>query len=494
MNRKISKVLCLLAVICLTMSIWSLGGCKTDNLTLSVNIADAGTVTGNGYYETDEDVSIVATTNQGYYFLGWYYEEELLATSNQYNFKMWDKAVNIEAKFTALPDDYEGSEGATGKKYSLTVSSSSKKLGKVNLDDNGNVERYNVTKNAGDPIKLTSLTISSKQFLGWFDNAGNLITTNGSFEFAMPIFNYEIIARWNCGCTEYYAYSSDYHCKECDATPVKKDGFTIINVNNEKILYSYKGNSTSLVIPSEADKIAPNAFKGSNNITDITCDAKFIADIPKANLTSIKITSGAVPNNAFHDCANLTTVSLESNVRNIGKGAFATCTSLTKVNFNGTIDDWAKIRFGNAYANPLVYAKKLYINDKLITEAVLNTATEISDFAFCNCSSLTSVVIGDSVESIGSSAFYGCSGLTSIVIPDSVTSIGGWAFQNCSSLTSVVIPDSVTSIGDWAFSSCSSLTSIKYRGTLSQWAAISKGYAWNDNTGKYTITYNYTGE
>ena len=100
----------------------------------------------------------------------------------------------------------------------------------------------------------------------------------------------------------------------------------------------------------------------------------------------------------------------------------------------------------------------------------------------------------DSVTSIGDAAFCYCDSLTSIVIPDSVTSIGDRAFYNCDSLTSVIIGDSVTSIGSYAFYYCNSLTSIKYRGTQSQWNAISKGSYWNYGTGNYTITCNYTGE
>ena len=86
--------------------------------------------------------------------------------------------------------------------------------------------------------------------------------------------------------------------------------------------------------------------------------------------------------------------------------------------------------------------------------------TDIGDFAFVYCSSLTSITIPDSVAYIGSLAFCGCSSLTSIIIPDSVTYIGDFAFEECSSLTSIIIPDSVTYIGDEAFAVCSSLTSI----------------------------------
>ena len=122
--------------------------------------------------------------------------------------------------------------------------------------------------------------------------------------------------------------------------------------------------------------------------------------------------------------------------------------------------------------------------------------TSIGSMAFFNYSSLTGVVIPDSVTSIGASAFFNCSNLTSIsvstdnvnyqsidgnlytkdgktlvqyaigktatsfIVLDSVTSIGDYAFFNCSSLLRIVMPDSVTSIGDSAFFNCSSLSSL----------------------------------
>lgn len=86
---------------------------------------------------------------------------------------------------------------------------------------------------------------------------------------------------------------------------------------------------------------------------------------------------------------------------------------------------------------------------------------EIGDWAFCDCSSLTSIEIPESVTEISSWAFSGCSSLTEIEIPEGVIEIGERAFLGCSSLTSIEIPGSVTKIGGWAFSGCSSLTSIE---------------------------------
>lgn len=83
----------------------------------------------------------------------------------------------------------------------------------------------------------------------------------------------------------------------------------------------------------------------------------------------------------------------------------------------------------------------------------------IGDWAFGDCSSLTSINIPNSVTSIGEWAFMECSSLTSINIPNSVTSIKRYAFSNCSSLTSIDIPNSVTSIEQGTFSDCNSLKS-----------------------------------
>lgn len=124
---------------------------------------------------------------------------------------------------------------------------------------------------------------------------------------------------------------------------------------------------------------------------------------------------------------------------------------------------------------PSVYNEKYANNNKCLIDTSSKTlilgcddsvipsddgVTSIGEWAFNNCSGLTSVTIPDSVTSIGSFAFHSCIGLTSVTIGNGVTSIGVVAFENCWILTSVTIGNGVTSIGDQAFNYCSSLINI----------------------------------
>ena len=112
---------------------------------------------------------------------------------------------------------------------------------------------------------------------------------------------------------------------------------------------------------------------------------------------------------------------------------------------------------GYGYAN---LSGLITIPSTVAYDDVSYSVSSIGEFAFSNCTGLTSVTIPTSVTSIGQNAFWGCTGLTSVTIPTSVTSIGQNAFWSCTGLTSVNIPNSVAVIGQSAFSGCYSLTSV----------------------------------
>ena len=85
---------------------------------------------------------------------------------------------------------------------------------------------------------------------------------------------------------------------------------------------------------------------------------------------------------------------------------------------------------------------------------------EIGEYAFKDCSRLTSLTLPAGITSISNSAFWCCSGLTSLTLPAGITSIGFGAFYGCSGLTSLTLPAGITSISDKAFYGCSGLASI----------------------------------
>ncbi len=209
-----------------------------------------------------------------------------------------------------------------------------------------------------------------------------------------------------------------------------------------------------------------------------------------SSITSVTIGTGvtSIGERAFDECSGLTSVTIPNSVTSIGEYAFRDCSSLTSVTIPNSVTSIGYAAFshvpnivysGSATGSPWgarsmngyidgywVYSDKAKTNLLACVSAatgditIPNSVTSIGDYAFTDCTGLTSVTIPNSVTSIGNGAFYRCSGLTSMTIPNNVTSIGGYTFCNCSSLTSVTIPNSVTSIGTQAFWRCSSLTSV----------------------------------
>ena len=92
-------------------------------------------------------------------------------------------------------------------------------------------------------------------------------------------------------------------------------------------------------------------------------------------------------------------------------------------------------------------------------------------------------VIKDKINSLYTDQFtsFGALGMKTIIIPDSITSLGNEGFWTCYNLSSITIPNSVTSIGDGTFYGCYNLTSVIFSGTIAQWNAITKGSYWKQS-------------
>lgn len=239
-------------------------------------------------------------------------------------------------------------------------------------------------------------------------------------------------------------------------------------LNYAKHLYLNEIEIFDLIIPEGITKISDYAFYSCSAFKSVTISNSVTHIGARAFHWCTGLTSITIPNNvtsiggeAFYQCTGLTSVSIPSSVTSIGSRAFNWCEHLNSVYIND-IEAWCNIAFDDALANPLYYAKHLYVNGIEIIDLVIPEGVSgIGDYAFYNCTSLTSVTIQNSVTSIGGAAFRGCTSLTSIEIPSSVTKIGGGAFCDCKGLRKITVPNSVTSIGSGAFTRCSGMTTVE---------------------------------
>lgn len=79
--------------------------------------------------------------------------------------------------------------------------------------------------------------------------------------------------------------------------------------------------------------------------------------------------------------------------------------------------------------------------------------------------------------------------MTDLVIPGTVSAIGQYAFYDCTSITSVYVPQSVKSIGQYAFYSNTGLKTVRYAGSQDDWLKIQIG-SYNDSLTALTPAFN----
>ncbi len=147
----------------------------------------------------------------------------------------------------------------------------------------------------------------------------------------------------------------------------------------------------------------------------------------------------------------------------IASGAFSdanTVSSLTVPYFGKTAADEQNFYLGYLFGAENAQTQGEFISGTLKNVKISSIKTELPSYTFYGCSSLESIVIPDTVVTIGEHAFFGCSSLKTIDLSRDLVNIGNYAFYGCSAITSVFIPANVREIGLDAFSGLPLLSSI----------------------------------
>ena len=186
-------------------------------------------------------------------------------------------------------------------------------------------------------------------------------------------------------------------------------------------------------------------------------------------LESVTILGTDVPRIFFNNCTMIKSITVADTVKSMGEYAFDECSALEAV-YITDIAAWCSIDFDVFFspiihdytANPLVYARYLYVNGERVSDLVIpDTVKEISSYAFFNCESIETVTLPTSLERINEGAFGYCNTLEKIYIPWDILYVSPSAFEN-------------TNI------------TVYFEGTQSMWNNIFKG----ESSG-LTVVFNY---
>ncbi|MCL2847938.1 MAG: leucine-rich repeat domain-containing protein [Firmicutes bacterium] len=163
---------------------------------------------------------------------------------------------------------------------------------------------------------------------------------------------------------------------------------------------------------------------------------------------------------AFMNLSSLKSITIPANVRRIGRSAFLRASGLASVEFEegSRLEHIGDSAFSQTSLTSIIIPESVTIIGEaafratsLMSINIPNTVTAIGAFAFSNTTSLLSINIPPLITRISAGTFLRASSLTSIIIPESVTVIGADAFNGATSLASITIPATIVNILHHAF-------------------------------------------
>jgi hypothetical protein len=338
----------------------------------------------------------------------------------------------------------------------------------------------------GNCTSLTAITLDKNTNIagGTFTNCPNLIITlTGETGLLTVSSDGKTLMKKDGSTISLLAYPTD-------GTIEIPDQITDLPAN---IFYGAK--ITSIKIPASVKTIGTVAFEDSSITSIDFSDATGLESIgPRAfaqtSLTAIdlsKATSLAeIGNNAFYQCMSLKSVTLPGTLPYTGIGNTVFGASPYIAEFNVTqIPD--KTNYLSSPDGKMVISNNttliLYPPDAAGKVTVPSGITTIARYAFSGCKAITEIAFTsiNDLTSIEVNAFQSCAftsmdlsgatslitisnyafadnpSLTSMKLPPSLQTLGTYVFRGCTALTSIDLPVTLTSIGNNTFNGCSSL-------------------------------------
>jgi hypothetical protein len=192
-----------------------------------------------------------------------------------------------------------------------------------------------------------------------------------------------------------------------------------------------------VTIGNDVSSIGAYAFYDCTNLVNVAGGDGIDGIGPYAFFGCIGLSSVPIGSNvstiegyAFSSCAALTNVTIPRSLTNIGRGAFADCIRLTSITVEALNPIYCSVDgvLFNGDQTRIV----LYPGGKVGSYTVPATVTNIGDFAFASCHSLTNVTMGNHVTIMGSEAFFLSTNLTGVYfygdapdIPNGLTVFSG---------------------------------------------------------------------
>lgn len=245
--------------------------------------------------------------------------------------------------------------------------------------------------------------------------------------------------------------------------PLEAEGDTItIGTGMTSIgAQAYANNSSfegkTLVIADGVKEIGDAAFSGTG-ITRVVIPA------------SVEVLGSDI----FAYCEDLQSVVFLGHIKSIPDGMFLGCKSLSSVQIPDSVTSIGDYAFYGASIRSLEVGKNVAV---------------IGNYAFANNGTLASITFDENslLTTIRDSAFEGCTNVSSVILPDSVVSIGARAFYNIDNLKEVYISSALEEMGDYAFAANPILSKV----TLGDGAKVVGNYAFVNMDGQNIVNSAY---